>query len=178
LELTPCEGALPITVGGVTLSELPSVCITSIAPFRGREAATAKALRALGLGWPAPGRMVAKNDTACLWSGRGQALLIGAEAAGLDGIAALTDQRDGWAQMRIEGADAVAVLARLVPIDLSLAEFGKGQVARTSLGHMMLLIARTGGQAFDLMVFRSMARSAIHELEVAMKAVEARNNLA
>ncbi|MFZ1725832.1 MAG: sarcosine oxidase subunit gamma [Albidovulum sp.] len=178
LELTPCDGLLPITIGSVTLGELPPARITSVAPFEGRETAAAKVLRALGLGWPKPGCMVARNDTACLWSGRGQAMLIGAIAEGLDGIAALSDQSDGWARMRIEGNDAEAVLARLVPVDLSRSSFGKDQAARTSLGHMMLLIARTGGQAFDLMVFRSMAHSAVHELEVAMKSVAARANTA
>ena len=178
LELTPCEDLLPLTVGSVTLSELPPARITSVAPYERQQAAATKALKALGLGWPKPGHMVARNDTACLWSGRGQAFLIGTEATGLEKVAALTDQSDGWAQMRIDGPDAVAVLSRLVPVDLSLSGFGKGRVARTSLGHMMLLIARTGAQAFDLMVFRSMTRSAVHELETAMKAVAARNKTA
>jgi len=167
---------LPVTAGGVTLAELPPALITSIAPFEAKQAAVARVLKSLGLGWPRPGRMIARGDACCLWSGRGQAMLIGAGAAGLEGIAALSDQGDGWARMRIEGAHSEAVLARLVPVDLSPAAFGKADVARTALGHMMLLIARTGGQAFDLMVFRSMARTAVHELTVAMKAVAARDN--
>jgi sarcosine oxidase subunit gamma len=92
----------------------------------------------------------------------------------LSNIAALTDQSDGWARIRLDGAGAEVVLARLVPLDLSQGSFGKGQVARTSLGHMMMLVTRTGIAAFDMMVFRSMARTAIHELEQAMKAVAAR----
>ena len=174
LELTPCDGLLPLHIGDLTLTELPWARITSVAPLVGTDRAMAAALKEMGLGWPAPGRAFARDGSACLWSGRGQAMLIGAEPNGLSNIAALTDQSDGWARIRLDGAGAETVLARLVPLDLSQGSFGKGQVARTSMGHMMMLVTRTGVAAFDMMVFRSMARTAIHELEQAMKAVAAR----
>ncbi len=174
IEKTACDGILPTAAGGVTLSELPPARITSVAPLAGKERAVGTALKALGLGWPAPGKSVSKGAAACLWTGRGQAFLIGAEPDGFSGIAALTDQSDGWARMRLSGPGAEAVLARLVPIDLRATAFPVGAVARTGLNHMMMVLSRLEAESFDILVFRSMAVSAVHELQQAMAAVAAR----
>ncbi len=174
IETTACEGLLPVSAGGATLSEAAPVPVTSVAPFRGKERAVATALKKLGLGWPEPGRSLRAGDAACLWTGAGQAFLVGADPEGLAGIAALTDQTDGWARMRLDGPAAEAVLARLVPLDLRPAAFPEGAVARSGLNHMMMVLLREGPEAFGIMVFRSMAGSAVHEIGVAMRAVAAR----
>lgn len=177
IEKTACDGLLPTRMGAMTLSELPAARVTSVAPFRDHAGAVAAALQAMGLGWPEPGQSIAGKGGAILWSGRNQAFLIDADPAPLSGLAALTDQSDGWARMRLEGPDAAAVLARLVPLDLRPAVFFEGQVARSALNHMMLHLTRSGAERFDLMVFRSMAVSAAHELGAAMTAVAARGAL-
>ena len=99
IETTACEGLLPVSAGGVTLSEAAPAPITSVAPFRGKERAVATALKKLGLGWPGPGQSLRSGGAACLWTGRDQAFLIGSAPEGLEGIAALTDQSDGWARI-------------------------------------------------------------------------------
>lgn len=177
IEKTPCDGLLPKIAGGVTLSELPFARVTSVAPLRGKTRALGAALKAMGLAWPEPGRSHRAEAAAILWSGMEQAFLVGADPEPLQGLAALTDQSDGWARMRLKGEAAEAVLARLVPLDLRAAVFAEGQVARSALNHMMLHLARPGPDSFDLMVFRSMAASAVHELVVAMEAVAARATL-
>lgn len=174
---TPGDGLLPISAADTTLSELPSPWITSIAPFAGKDRAAAAALRALGLDWPAACEAVTQGDAACLWSGRRQSFLVNVDPAGLDGIAALTDQSDAWARMRLSGVAAEAALARLVPLDLHLAAFPVGSVARTGLNHMMAMLHRSGEAAFDIMVARSMARTAVHELHRALSALAARQTL-
>ena len=174
IETSACEGLLPVILPEVGLSELPFAPVTSVAPFAGKEKAVGTALTKLGLGWPGPGQSVRAGEAACLWTGRGQAFLIGAAPEGLAGLAALTDQSDGWARMRLQGPGAEAVLARLVPLDLRVAAFPEGAVARSGLNHMMMVLMREGPQAFQIMVFRSMAGSAVHELAVAMKALCAR----
>lgn len=88
--------------------------------------------------------------------------------------AALTDQSDGWAVFSLQGQGVEDVLARLTPLDLNRGVFKRGHAARSLLGHMSAIFLRTGENAFQIMVFRSMARTAVHELEVAMKAVAAR----
>ena len=87
---------------------------------------------------------------------------------------AITDQSDAWAFMRLTGAGAEDVLARLVPVDLRLAVFMPGQTVRTELMHMMASITRSGDDSFDIMVMRSFAKTAVHDLHEAMKSVAAR----
>ncbi len=170
---TPCEGLLPVTAGTCTLTEITPAATTSVMPARGRAGAVSDALKkAIGLTFPAPNRATGKDGNRLVWSGAGQALLLGAAPAALPG-AALTDQSDAWAVMRLDGAAAEAVLARLVPVDLRAATFKRGHTARTMLFHMTCSISRVGATSFDIMVFRSMASTAVHELHVAMKSVAA-----
>lgn len=173
---TPCEGLLPLTVGSVTLTQEAPGAMTSVAPLRGREAALETALQsAHGVGVPAPNRAVGKAGARMVWFGRGQAMLIGPAAdAGLSAHAALTDQSDAWAVVRLEGERAEDVLARLVPIDLRRAVFKRGHTARTDLAHMSASVTRVGDRAFQVMVFRSMAATLVHDLKTAMEAVAAR----
>ncbi len=88
--------------------------------------------------------------------------------------AALTDQSDAWAMVRLEGAAAEDVLARLVPVDLRQSVFKRGHTARTMLQHMAVSITRISGEAFLILAFRSMAGTLVHDLETAMKGVAAR----
>jgi heterotetrameric sarcosine oxidase gamma subunit len=162
-----------MTLGGVTLTEVSVGPITSIAVLPGGGKAVAKGLKALSLAMPEPGTFAEKKDTRIVWTGRDQAFLVGVEPPMMDG-AAVTDQSDGWAVLAVSGTGAVEVLARLVPLDLRLAVFPVGRVARTGLNHMNAVILRTGDYAFEIMVFRSMARTAWHELEDTILMVSAR----
>jgi sarcosine oxidase subunit gamma len=174
IEKSACDGLLPRNAGALTLSELPPARITSVAPLAGQSRALRAALKRIGLGWPEPGQSRSAAENAILWAGRSQAFLMGADPAPLAGLAALTDQSDGWARMRLAGSGADAVLARLVPLDLRPSAFPEGRVARTALNHMAAILLRSGDRSFDIMVFRSMAASAIHDLVQAMESVTAR----
>lgn len=168
------EGLLPLTVGALTLTDATPARITAVAPWPGCEAAADAALQALGLGWPAPDRAITSAKAAILWSGRSQAFLLGAAPKGLADAAALTDLSDGWVALALDGPPAADTLARLVPLDLSPAAFPEGATARSGLGHMVVLLHRAGPERFRLFVFRSMVRTAVHEIEVAMRSVAAR----
>lgn len=165
-----------LTVGSVTLAEAPLGPITSIAVFPGGAKAVAKGLKALGMAMPAPNSFAEKDGARLVWTGRDQAFLVGAEPPALEG-AAITDQSDGWAVLSIGGAGAVDVLARLAPMDLRPTAFPAGQVVRTQVNHMNAVILRVGEASFEIMVFRSMARTAWHELEDAMHMVAARSGM-
>lgn len=167
------DGQGPATRGGATLAVLPAGRITSVAPFDGQEAAVSAALAPAGLSFPTPNRVETAGEAAIVWTGRGQAFLIGADPAPLAGLAALTDQSDGWAGFRLDGPAAPEVLARLVPLDLRYARFAEGSAARAPLQHMMSVIWRAG-EGFRLLTFRSMARTAWHELTEAMEKLAAR----
>lgn len=173
IPLTPCAGLLPITVGTVSLTEVVVDQITSIAPYAGRGKQVSAALKEqIGVGLPGVGRSLGKGDVLVHWAGHRTWFLR--EAVDLDGLAAVTDQSDAWAIVEIAGSGAEDVLARLVPVDLRAGTFKKGHTARTLLGHMNVLITRTGPQAFEIMGMRSMAGTLVHELEQAMRGVAAR----
>ena len=173
LAKSPCQGLLPIVVGSCSLEEQLPAAITSITPFAGQQKQVSAALKdALGVTFPAPNRATGKEGSRCIWSGMGQALFIGPTIKPIKG-AAHSDQSDAWAVMRLTGPDAVLVLAKLAPVNLAHTSFRRGHTVRTLLNHMAVLITRTGTNAFDIMVFRSMAQTAVHELETAMKSVAA-----
>lgn len=172
---TPLDDRAPFEVGDTWISEVEPGRLTWVAPFRGRRAGAARILEAeLGLGFPAPGRVLEHDGARCIWSGRAQAFLVAAEPpAALAGEAALADLSDGWAVLRLAGPSAEAVLARLVPVDLREPGFGPAQVACSELAHIPALILRAG-DGFEVMVMRSFAESAWRELTEAMRGVAAR----
>lgn len=173
---SPLAGRPPLLIGDCRLAEIALGSVTSLAPFAGKEAALSKALKSgHGAGFPEPNRWLAGPSARLVWSGRAQAFLIGAAPEpGLAKCAALTDQTDAWAGLRLSGAAADSVLARLIPLDLRLAAFAVGHAARSQLQHVMVLILRTDAAEFELLVMRSFAQTAWHELEEAMKSVAAR----
>jgi heterotetrameric sarcosine oxidase gamma subunit len=165
-----------LTLGAVTLAEVSVGPITSVAVLPGGGKALAKGLKGLGLAMPEPNSFAEKKGARIVWTGRDQAFLIGVEPPALEG-AAVTDQSDGWVVLAVSGTGAVDVLARLVPLDLRLATFPVGRAVRTQVNHMNAVVLRTGDYAFELMVFRSMARTAWHELDATMHMVAARAGL-
>ncbi|MES2667381.1 MAG: sarcosine oxidase subunit gamma family protein [Pseudomonadota bacterium] len=162
-----------LTLGGVTLAEVDVGPITSVALYPGGAKPANKGLKPLGLSMPGPNEMQTKGAARIIWTGRDQAFLLGVAAPVLEG-AAVTDQSGGWTCLSITGPASVEVLARLLPLDLRLAAFPVGTAARAPLNHMNAVVIRSGDTSFDLLVFRSMARTAWHELAEAAQAVAAR----
>ncbi len=173
---TPCEGLLPLTVGGVSLTEDLPVSLTMITVRKERLEACSELLKsAHGMAMPKPNRATGTTDARAVWFGRDQALLVGpAVNWSLKNEATVVDQSDAWAVARLEGGGAEEVLARLVPVDLRGASFKRGHTARTMLGHMMVSVTRVGEQAFQIMTFRSMAKTLVHDLQRAMESVASR----
>ncbi|MEM7489586.1 MAG: sarcosine oxidase subunit gamma [Pseudomonadota bacterium] len=163
LARSPAQGLLPVTHGTTTLSEVVPEAITSLATLAG-------ATQDL----PPPNRTTTLGDAILLWSGRGQALALGPAPDPIPGVA-MTDQSDAFAILRLGGPDADAVLARLTPLDLAIIE--PGHTARSLLGHMATLFHRIDSETWNLLLFRSMAGHAVHEIETAMRRVAARTYL-
>lgn len=170
---TPCHGLVPVRVGPFLLEELHLGETNWIAPASGAERRLSRELHTrFGFGFPKPGRTVARGGVRCIWHGPGQALLVGGHAGEL-ADAVQVDQSDGWAGLRLSGHDCDQVLARLVPIDLRPAVFKRGHTARTLLNHMPCSIVRSGVHHLDILVFRSMAGSAVAEIAEKMRSVAA-----
>lgn len=174
----PALGRAPLSRAGLTLAEGEPGRITSVAPYPGQGAAVSAALAPLGLAFPGPNESLSAGAARLLWTGREQAFLLGAEPpAGLDAHATLTDQSDGWACLSLTGAGADQALMRLVPVDLRLVAFPVGRCIRAPLNHMNMILTRTEA-GFEIFVFRSMARTAWHEIDEVMAVLEARASLA
>ena len=161
-------GQAPLTQGGATLSEAQLGPITSIAVFPGMASKLAKKLGS----FPQPNRFL--DNPLRVWTGPDQCFLIGAEAPDLGILAATTDQSGGWAALTLEGPGAEAALMRLYPLDLRARTFPQGHAARAPLGHMQSVLLRTGPETFLVLIFRSMARTAWHEIAEAMHKLAAR----
>lgn len=173
---SPLAGRATVTRGLLRLSEAPMETVTSIALYPGQGKAIAKALKPLRLSFPAPNKVSLADDMRLAWTGRDQAFLIGAPAPGIPPeVAAVTDQSDGWAGLVLEGPGAHDALMRWVPIDLRPERFAIGASIRAPLYHMQAVIMRLVANRLDLLVFRSMARTAWHEIEQAMVTIEARS---
>lgn len=170
----PFDGQAERTKAGVTLTPLAEGPLWSVALFPGGAKGAAKALKTLGLVFPVPGTWAQNGEARIVWTGRDQALLSGPLPGGLDGHAAVTDQSGGWAGIALSGPAARAALARLVALDLRPAVFGPGQAARCGLNHVPAVLICTGAETFELRVFRSMARTAWHELAQVQDHLEAR----
>lgn len=173
---TPCAGLLPARIGACTLSEEKPGTLTLLAPARGQQDAMAQALvDAHAIPWPDPNRATGQPGARAVWFGQGQVMLMGpVPGTALAAQGAVCDQSDAWAVVRLEGAGAADVLARLVPVDLRASVFEPGHTARSDLMHMMASITRLEDGAFQIMVFRSMAVTLVHDLKTAMEAVAAR----
>lgn len=172
------EGRAAVTKAGATLAPVAAGPVWSVALFPGGGAAVAGLLEPLGLAFPGPGQVVEQAGRRLVWTGRDQAFLFGDLPPGLDGAAAVTDQSGGWAGLSLTGPGAVAVLARLVAVDLRPAAFPVGRALRTGLNHMAAILRRSGEEAFEIWVFRSMERTAWHEMAEVLDHLEARAALA
>lgn len=173
----PFEGREKLVRAGVALVPLPPGPVWSIALRPGGAARVAAILEEAGLSFPAPGTWNAAGGRRIAWTGRDQAFLFGDLPGGLapggEG-AAVTDQSGGWAGLRVEGAGVVAALARLVALDLRPTAFPPGSAARAAVNHMPAVILRLGAEAFEILVFRSMAGTLWHEMSGVLDRLAAR----
>ncbi|MER9177454.1 sarcosine oxidase subunit gamma [Mesorhizobium sp. M0955] len=129
---------------------------------------------------PGPGRWVAGQRVAALWTGPGQ-WMIEAEcraepnfAAELKQVApgcSVTEQTDGWVGFEIisraGSMPLEALLSKLVNIDP--ADFGPGRATRTGLEHMSCFVIRRGDAHVAVLGARSSAGSLWHALETTAK---------
>lgn len=112
------------------------------------------------------------GDITLIWTGPGQWLATSADrhlaarlAAELGGIAAVSDQSDARAVLRLSGPKARDVLAKGCLVDLHPRTFGPGQVAMTVFGHINVMLRQVDDSpTYEIALFRSMAASFWHWL--------------
>ncbi len=174
----PLEDLLPLSIGKITLSEEAPAFVTLIDCPYGSEAKVSDALKkARGMTLSAPNRTTGRAKNRCVSSGKNHIPLGPEPDEALSKIARLCDVSNGYAVLRAEGKDIEAVLARLVPIDLTLSHFKRGHTARTLVRHMHAAVTRVSESAFQIIIFCSMANTLVYNLTRAMTSVDARASL-
>jgi|HubBroStandDraft_2_1064218.scaffolds.fasta_scaffold261036_2 heterotetrameric sarcosine oxidase gamma subunit len=87
----------------------------------------------------------------------------------LGDAAAVTDQSDGYATIRLTGPCSAGVLEKGISIDLHDRVFLPGFAAATSCAHLGIILWRledaNGHPVYEIAVFRSLARSLWHFIE-------------
>ena len=176
MEKSAFDGLLPVEVGDCRIFAAPPEPMHLVSPYKGQEKTLSDAMKkAHGMAFPAAGRATGKEGARLVWFGLDQAMLIGpVPDARLSAFAAVVDQSDGWAVLRLQGAQTEDVLARLVPVDMRAAHFKRGQTVRTQLQHLHVSITRIGGEVLQIMVMRSMAKTLVDDLQRAMRLVAGR----
>jgi sarcosine oxidase subunit gamma len=142
---------------------------------KGRAADLAAAIRfRYGLDLPATPKRVEQGGLAVIWSGPGQWLAVAedgrdlardlADAAGA--FAAISDQSDGLAVLRVSGPRARDALVKGVGLDLHPRAFGPGDAAVTVIAHVgAQLWQLDNAPTYEIAVFRGFAGSVWRWLE-------------
>lgn len=124
-----------------------------------RAIASLSSRKPVGLELPGAGKRLGH----ILWNGPNAWLFLDTEAADLAARtgAAVTDQSDGLSSFAVTGPHAVAILKKLLPIDIE--RFRSDDVAITSAAHIGVRVWREG-DAYILACFRSFAVALHHAL--------------
>lgn len=139
--------------GQTRLKEHSEVSIYSIALAQPPNEALTSINSSLGAAWPDVGQStINANGThrlLGLQSDQVFALITGDQPNGaatplppLHDDAYITDQSDSWARLVIDGPSARTALERICPIDLHPNVFTVGQVTRTSMEHLAVIVHR------------------------------------
>jgi sarcosine oxidase subunit gamma len=177
---SPFENLAVAAAGrGVTVSDCDGLGLATVLVRNGQTAALAARLKeGFGIDLPRTPRRVAHGGVALAGVGPG-AWLATAEDGGnafaaslrkaLAGVAAVIDQTDGYAVLRVSGPKVRETLAKGLPLDLHGHAFRAGDVAVSSVSHVGTTLWRladdAGGLAvFEIVVFRSLSESFWHWL--------------
>lgn len=153
---------------GVTLVLREGLALATIVARRGETGALSRAVTALaGATLPSHPAYSRGRDADLVWAGPDQWLLIardraivGRLSAECAGLAAVTDQSDGKAIMRVSGPCSRDALAKGVMIDLHPRAFAAGDAALTAASHIAIHLWQIDDTpAYDIAIARSLAGS-------------------
>ena len=81
----------------------------------------------------------------------------------------ITDQTGGWCGARVEGHRVVEMLERICPLNLSLKIFAVGDVKRTIMDHLNVIIFRESEKKFILFSPSSSSGSFLKSIETSSR---------
>jgi heterotetrameric sarcosine oxidase gamma subunit len=156
---------------GVTATLLDGFGLATLIAAPGGATVLSQAIEGrLGIALPSTPKIVSGTSHDAIWSGPDQWLLRANAREGFGGLlevlsaqAAVSDQSDARAALRLSGPHVRNVLAKGVMLDLHPAAFAVGDTALTSIAyigvHLWRLADGPDGSVFEIMVARSMVGS-------------------
>lgn len=167
--------------GDIALKAPKDVAVVSVALPLGGEAAAEKAVKAAyGANLPKIGKSVEAKGVTLMRLGRDLAFVVFTHATpdaepvaakALKGKAYTTDQTDVWTALEVSGAGSRRALERICPLDLHDSGFAVGDVARTTMEHLGVIIVRKDAETWLLMSASSSAGTFLHTIETSIKNV-------
>jgi len=155
-----------------TIEDLSSLTIASITSAKGKSAEVKAAIQtAYGVALPDTPLRVTGNGIAFIWHGPDQWMAIADRGTNnrdievelkpvLEGKAAVVDQGDGRAVVRVSGTHVRDVLAKGFAIDLHPSAFKTNSVAITHAAHIGCIIWQIdAAPTYEIAMFRSFADS-------------------
>ena len=171
------------SAAGLTMAELSGFELVQVMARRGMWSAADQACKEVyGKAAPARPQVIEADGALLVWSGPDQFLVLSARGGGsamerarlaFAGMASLSEQSDGRSLIRIAGARARDMLAKVCSLDLHPGVFPVGAAAATSIDHTSVNLWRgadsgvengNGEATFYLLVFASFAESLWHML--------------
>lgn len=161
------------------LKEWANLSIFSIALSHEQSRAKALVKETLNLSWPACGTSTLLDDASMRLLGLQSDQVFAvthdhtafAELEKLSPTAFTTDQSDSWVKLQLVGPKAISALERICPLDLHASVFKTGDVARTVMEHLSVIILCQGPNDYFLLSPTSSAQSFLHALEVSLQNV-------
>ena len=81
----------------------------------------------------------------------------------------VTDQTGGWCGIRVQGERVIKMLERICPLNLSLEVFDIGDVKRTVMDHLNVIIFRVTEKSFILFSASSSSGSFLKSIETSSR---------
>ena len=164
--------SLPLQYGDMSLSLIPIKSIYSIMPYKGKKQHVSENLKKIfKVPLPKPNQKTIDGNLQIISTGMEQWFIIDCDGDKLKKIitknAALTQQSDGWVRLLLIDNFRYDVMARLCPVEPMNAS-----VVRTQIAGMMSIVY-VDDSGIELFFMRSMIETAIMEIELAMKSVNA-----
>lgn len=176
----------PVGHAGVAAVLRDGVGMATVMARRGASDALAQRVRErFGIDLPTGPKRSAASGVAFAGTGPGTWLALGERESSGDGnefaaqltvelaaVASVSDQSDGYTLIRLTGAHVRDALAKLIPVDVHPRAFQVGDVASTVASHVGVTLWRLpdepdAGSVFEILMFRSLARSFWHALNEA-----------
>jgi methylglutamate dehydrogenase subunit D len=160
---------------GVTVRARDDLAMARVIARKGQTDGLAEAIRSrYGLDLPVTPKRVEQGGLAVIWSGPGQWLAVTEDGRDLareltetvGAFAAVSDQSDGLAVLRISGPRARDALIKGVGLDLHPRAFGPGDAAVTVIAHIGAQLWQLDDRpTYEIAIYRSFAGSLWRWLE-------------